>query len=462
MSFINSSARSPAIRPAFNVGCLVDFQTGAFFKGAKGETLTCGGVRHVTHIAGPGNVGKSQLAMFFMGRIQSRYGVDGMFKDTELTASINRVNKMYRLSAPKIYEIGLENYDKFIFSDKAVESCSAWAEKLKKYADEQDKKGKFTYLTPFLDRGEPIYIRQPTAILLDSLSEFKSDSVIEMHDKHNIGDGGLNTEAFKDNHSKTQMLSEWVTSTVKGGFYIITTIHIGKEHVMDTRNPPRKMLKFLKQGTKFKNAPEKATFLSNDIWYILTDDVLLNDTTKAPQFPRNKFENERKGSTDLKLLTVGNLRGKSGPSGEPFPLVVSQSEGILEGLTHWVYLKQNRDFGIIDPTRTSWSLDLYPEKNFARTTIRTAIEEDPKLARALEITTDLCQLRNYFMDLPPGYACTPAELYADIKALGYDWDVLLKTRNYWTQDQYTNPIPYLHIMDLLDMRAGVYKPYWLE
>ena len=58
--------------------------------------------------------------------------------------------------------------------------------------------------------------------------------------------------------------------------------------------------------------------------------------------------------------------------------------------------------------------------------------------------------------------CSPKELYEDIKKLGYDWNVLLNTRGYWTIDQYTNPVPYLSTVDLLRMRKGLYEPYWLK
>ena len=58
--------------------------------------------------------------------------------------------------------------------------------------------------------------------------------------------------------------------------------------------------------------------------------------------------------------------------------------------------------------------------------------------------------------------CTPKELYEDIKKLGYDWNVLLDTRGYWTIDQYTNKVPFLSTVDLLKMRKGLYTPYFLK
>jgi len=62
-----------------------------------------------------------------------------------------------------------------------------------------------------------------------------------------------------------------------------------------------------------------------------------------------------------------------------------------------------------------------------------------------------------------GLLCTPLELYTDLKEMGYDWDVLLQTREYWIPDQYsTTVIPFCSVMDLLKMRKGLYTPYWLD
>jgi hypothetical protein len=58
--------------------------------------------------------------------------------------------------------------------------------------------------------------------------------------------------------------------------------------------------------------------------------------------------------------------------------------------------------------------------------------------------------------------CTPKQLHDDLVALGYDWDVLLKTRGWWSMDNDSQDLPpFLSTMDLLRMRKGLYHPYWL-
>jgi hypothetical protein len=61
------------------------------------------------------------------------------------------------------------------------------------------------------------------------------------------------------------------------------------------------------------------------------------------------------------------------------------------------------------------------------------------------------------------YFCTPAQLYTDIINLGYSWDTLLNTRQHWVfvKDDNDN-LPFLSTLDLLKMRVGEYKPYWLN
>ena len=107
-------------------------------------------------------------------------------------------------------------------------------------------------------------------------------------------------------------------------------------------------------------------------------------------------------------------------------------------------------------------MDLCPDIPLSRTTIRRQIEKYPELRLALEHTTYLYQIDRYWKNFDQSLLCSPKELYEDLKKLGYNWDELLKTRNYWTFDQYTNPVRYLSIIDLLKMRAGLYKPYWMK
>ena len=168
-----------------------------------------------------------------------------------------------------------------------------------------------------------------------------------------------------------------------------------------------------------------------------------------------------KGSQDLQEIVIINLRNKGGKSGELMSIIYSQSQGVLPSLSEFHFIKTNK-FGLVGGN-TTYSLAIYPEVKLSRTTIRNKIEEDAKLRCAITLTSDLLQIQMEWRDkIPENLWCDAETLYEDIKKLGYDWDQLLQTRNYWTFDQYENPIPFLSAMDLLYMREGSYVPYWLE
>jgi hypothetical protein len=194
---------------------------------------------------------------------------------------------------------------------------------------------------------------------------------------------------------------------------------------------------------------------------------LLSKSTKAPEYPHRGHEHE--GDTDLCSVMIRNLRSKTGQSGRVLELIVSQSEGVLPGLTEFHSLRENDWFGINGDIKNC-SLVLYPEQKLTRTTVRDLIESDKKLSRALNITSELGQMHLFWpihqfdsQYKKQGFVCSAQELYDDIKKAGYDWDMILThTRGWWCPIGMFEDLLFLSTMDLLKMRAGLYHPYWLE
>lgn len=174
-------------------------------------------------------------------------------------------------------------------------------------------------------------------------------------------------------------------------------------------------------------------------------------------YPRDSEDN-MEGDTDLVCVTMTILRNKSGPSGLTTQVIYSQLEGLLPSLTEFHYVKENDRFGLQGNDR-NYQMVLLPDVNLSRTTVRGKLDENPKLRRAVNITCELCQMHNYWHHAAE-LLCTPQELYEDLRKLGYDWDVLLNTRGWWTTDDH--PTPFLSTYDLLRMRKGLYHPYWME
>jgi hypothetical protein len=205
----------------------------------------------------------------------------------------------------------------------------------------------------------------------------------------------------------------------------------------------------------------------NNCWHASNSTPMINQTTKSSEYPRSANDNVSK-DTDLNEVTLIQLRGKSGPSGFSLPIVVSQYEGVLPSLTEFNYIKNYKDknydrFGI-SGTLQNYHLDLLPDVKLSRTTVRGKIDSDPKLRRALNITSELCQMHQFYRHMD-GLLCSAKELYDGLIALGYDWDVLLNTRGWWTVNDHLNKIPFLSTLDLINMyRQGDdnYFPYWMN
>jgi hypothetical protein len=169
------------------------------------------------------------------------------------------------------------------------------------------------------------------------------------------------------------------------------------------------------------------------------------------------------GDTDLQELTLINVRSKSGPTGHTFKLIVSQTEGLLPSLSEYHYLRSRKDkFGLEGPegVHKDYRLALYPDVVLKRTTVRDVIDTDERLQRALEITSELGQIYDYWSDFPRNEMVEPKELYERLKVMGYDWNLLLDTRGYWTFDHYDSELRPLSTMDLINMYHGRYIPFW--
>lgn len=470
MSFAQTVLPSNTFYPAFNLGLLMDYSTGKPKTGLKGETIINGGLHHLTGITGMQNSLKTGNLIRMMITVLDRYyGSDAVTYDTERTLQEDRIHTVAEQSAPRL----LYTPEEILADDRLTDSSirnhtftdvtiypngDQFYDAFKTYGRTRPRNKGDLVETPFVDgNGKIIRILPPSMAAIDSYSMFSTESVGNIQDKASIGESGRNIEALRDNMAKNQMMLELPKLAAANGLYFIMTAHLGKQHQMDPMTPPSKQLSYLKQDLKLKNVPEKFSFLVHNLWFLFSMKPLLA-SDKTPQFPRDSEDAKRTGDSDLQVITCMNLRGKSGVSGYPIDILASQTEGILESLTEFNHFKKNK-FGTSGNDR-NYQLDIYPEVNLTRTTIRRKLEEDSKLRVASRITADLVQIKQLWHFLPEDLWCDAKTLYEDLKAQGHDWDKLLQTRGHWTFDQYTNPVPFLSTMDLLYMRKGLYTPYW--
>lgn len=459
---------APVVKVMINIGALLDITTGTYMTGRHGESILNGGLSMLTGITGIGNSFKSTFMHYQSFTACARMkGSSGSTYDTEVNKHEWHLNEMIA----RIKEFKGENIidsGRWVITDKTVYSGNQWYEIFKNYCEDKIKNSaKMQVETPFWarDKTGPLTITMPTFTEVDSFTEFETDDVIKMQDANELGDSGANTIHMRQGLAKMRLLME--APRLNGGSYnyFLTTAHIGKESTMQSagggREIPIVTLKHLKNGDKIMGVTKKFTFIMHNCWHAYNTKPEINDGTKGPEYPRNAEDNLRL-DTDLTSVQFRNLRSKSGVSGTTINLIVSQTEGVLASLTEFHHIREYDYYGL-EGNKQNYCLAILPEVKLSRTTVRGKIDSDLKLQRALNITSEMCQMSYLWHHLDKDIMCTPKQLYDDLKAQGYDWDMILsKTRSWWTINNEDHELKFLSTMDLMNMRAKRYFPYWMN
>lgn len=458
---------APSIKILINIGALLDIPTGFYLTGKYGESILNGGLGALTGVVAIGNNFKSTIMHYMMLSAASKisYATDTSMStyDTEINIHEHTLNKFAK-KIDLFAERDVLADGTWTITDKTIYYANEWFELLKEFLNHKKKNhDKIMVETPFIDRdGKLLRIITPTFGEVDSLSEFETADVAKIKDDNELGESGGNTIHMRQGLAKTRFLMDMPILSNANYHFMLITGQIGKQLQIATGpipQAPTKKLNYLKNGDTIKGVTDKFTFLMSNCWHAYNATPLLNQSTKGPEYPRNPDDNTS-GDTDLNIVSLRQLRSKSGPSGIVIDIIVSQSEGVLADLTEFHYIKNEDRFGI-SGTLQHYALDLMPDVKLSRTTIRSKLNENPKIRRALNITSELCQMKNLWRDVDKSLLCEPKELYQDLINLGYDWDVLLNTRGWWTINNDKQPIPFLSTMDLLKMRKNLYYPYWL-
>ena len=460
-------------RPKFyvNVGCCFDIPTGSPVVGSKGETIINGGIANTTGVVGNGNTFKSTLLHYFMlsayDKINASKTVETLMQtyDTEVNVSPERLrglaNKFDYINKDNLFN---QETGEWIITDKSIYNAEEWMESQREFLLERKKTEKGNLVSsPFLTlEGKPLKLMPFLFTEVDSLSEFETTATVDMATKNELGDKSTNTLFMRQGLMKTKFLMELPKLSHNTNTNFLITAHVGQEINMATgpmAPQPQKKLQHLKGGNKIKGVSDKFFFLMSNLWHVFNVVPLINQSNRTVEYPlKDVLEKE----TELNVLKVRQLRGKSGPSGYILDTIVSQTEGILGSLTEFHKIKAEGRYGLTG-SNIKYHLDIMPEVTLSRPTIRSLLDNDAKLRRAVNITSELLQIEEYWSGHFQELICTPKELYDDLKDLGYDWDELLNTRGWWTYDQYADYLPnFLSTVDLLKMRKGLYTPYWYK
>ena len=450
----------------YNTGALMDIPTGKYVRGMKGESIMNGGLSVFGAVMGKPNTYKTKIARFMMLSAASKVASSGIFPylntyDTEVNVDVEHcLSLAHRFESFKGHDLCADGV--WSITDKTHHMGNEWFKLMKDFLRNEKIKNKKDYIfdTPFLDKdGKAIKTIFPSFGDLDSVSEFSTSDIEDIQNKNELGDSAGNTIHMRSGLAKTRLLMEIPGVCNAASHYIIMTAHIGKEIPMG-QGPyvvPTKQLPHMKAGEVVKGVAGKFLFLTNLLWQTVSSSTLNNQTTKGPEFPKTR-DRVDEGSFDLNVVTIKLVRNKSGASGYSFDLIVSQTEGVLPTLTEFYYVKENGRYGM-DGNDRNYAMTLYPEVSLSRTTVREKIDNDPLLCRAIKITADLLQIKQFYKEFPLEIP-EVKDLYEKI-GKKYDWKQLLATRDYWTFNHYEHPVPFLSTMDLIEIYHDMYTPYWL-
>lgn len=458
----------PKQRLMMNIGGLLDIPTGYTVTGAKGEKITMGGLADIYATSGAGNSYKSVfsyfVAMSAANHIAATHEPYISIYDTENNINENRINNL--ASRFEYLTNNATDADEGFIetSDKSILHGDVWWNETKNYSKEvqKDPEAKVKF-TAFVDKNKkPLVDIIPSIILVDSFSKFESKASLDLLDRAKKDDSSTSTYYLQSGGFKSKMLTELTMISPRANLFFITTAHIGTKFGINENkySKPAKTLGYLKEGEELKKVTKEFTYLTKVLWKVLGVSPLKSDDGKTPLYPMKGAVNTK---TDLNIIRIEALRNKSGASGVVLEIVVSQSEGVLPTLSEFHFIKTNGYYGLGGNPRNFHSVFL-PKISLSRTTVREKIDRNKKLRRAIKITADLLQYEIYRPEIRKmNLLMTPEELYKKMMELGYDWNDLLETRDWWAIDQYNEKIPhFLSTLDLLEIANGIKTPYWMK
>jgi hypothetical protein len=491
MSFFEDVIPADPITPFIPVGGLLDIPTAAIVRGNKGQYIINGGFGPFMGVIGKPHMFKSTFAKSILYRailrVLTTIKTSGFNYDTEITVVEEHQNEMmqYQMLHDKElrqFFVDAEGDVRNLIKDRTVVFTNAekykgeqYYELLKKLLkaknpdNKRDKevttKPSEVIKTPFLDRdGKSAYeMLIPTFGDVDSLTEFKTTADEDMQDDHELGDLAANPAFMRMGLNKQRFVMGLPTLLANNDHYMVMTAQVGKEIAM-SQGPmpaaPQKQLSAMKNGDVLKGAATKFASLTNVCWQTLKAGAcgMTHRIEDGPRYPLyetkgNRFDN------DLFEIELLNVRNKNGPTGFTLNILISQSKGFLPDLTEFHYIRQE-DWGF-NGNQQNYQLVLLPEIALSRTTIRKKLESEPLLQRAVNMLSEMLQVKHFKPSWWQDFGCTPEELYEGLKAKGFDWNELLQTRGWYSLDP-NHPIKELSVIDLMRMQTDNYIPYWMD
>lgn len=441
----------------FNTGTIFDLMTGVMVQGYDGEWYTNGGIGCLMYLyQGLTNSFKSTMLDSTVANLLAIYPdmLSAMF-DTEnhkLNAGLGSLDDALLTS----------RYDKIVkhigpVSDRIIVSEKIFISELLsslieiKEARIKHKKD-LTIETPFLNhKKERIRSMILLPVGIDSFSGLESPSEEDVMNKHALEDSKMNMIFMNDGRRKAIFSRALKGMASEAGMAFLCTGHTGDKPNLDggPMARPKKEMQYMKAGQTIKGVGSSTTFGAQVV--IETSSTLCRTADNK----ETRYPVDHEPDTNLNEVSLLFQKGKNNVSGCIFKFIVTQTHGLLSGLTNVEYTRDasTKGFNFSGGGNAFYSTCFTPETKSSRKTIRNQLDESYQLRRAYDLVAQIKFISENWDrsaipvpidDIDLNKACE--NLIAGKSTLVQD---ILNSRSYWTYKE--DPRPYMSVYKVLDL-----------
>lgn len=428
----------------FNTGSVFDLLTGKMVKGYDDKYYINGGI--------------SNLNYLFQGTTNS-------YKSTIMDSLLSYLLVIYKDMHTFIFDTENHKLDKERFNLIAKEDISdrihlqpkipisevlEWL--IGMHNERKKYKKELMIDTPFLDMdGNRIRTMSILPIEIDSLSKLDSPAELETLTKHDLEDSKMNMLFMNDGKRKTILTRAMTSFCTEASMAFLCSAHSGEKNDLGA-NPmskPKKEMQFMKAGQVIKGVGSNAKYLSQ-VTIETSSKLFTTQDGKEPLY-QVPFE----PTTNLNKINMQFQKGKNNVAGGIFEFAVTQTHGILSGLTNVHFCKEHdaKGFNKSGVGGSTYSTCFLPDKKSTRKNIREHLEASYELTRAYDLIMQIQLISmTYDRSLVPvpidsidlNKACE--KLIANKSTAISD---IVNSRGYWTYlpDDRT----YMSVYDVLDI-----------
>lgn len=488
LSFLKDYGAESNLQIGLNVSPIFDLLTTNMIKGRVGKHKDIwfqnGGLMPINGLAGGNNTQKTGRTVRDVAALLFRFrNAVILYGDTESTLDISRLAEAVdRLFGEEGYFAaniedqrfhympnsagidGTELHNKVIEIYKTINALSESKDKA-----EQEAYKQLFIDTPFFSEktGKNVQVMQPILFICDSISEVMFDKLMfKQFDEGDMDEGGKKrTRDMEIGNLRRILMTDACILGPRVGLRSYWIAQSADVINMDGK-PKEKDSTFLRHNKKL--AAPKVMLKLPHIGVEIIKGTVLKQADHSVTYPRGKestIESNAKSNPELVQYFTTVFRNKSGSSGGDISFIGSQELGILENLSMYDALKDNKYFGL-DGSAVRHACSLMPDTSIMRTTVRDMLEgpeANAKLQRAIEICYQLWYMQTFWDNFPNAWRITPSELYQKGKDAGLDWDdVLENTIYYWHDNPDVIKKHTVTVYELMEICVNGKKPYWKE